>query len=120
MPTHLQTIKRIKINKEYFFITFLLVDRETERNYVKKKLGNQAAILKSLNKYYCAYVYLPKLSHKMYSEGLGNECTYCKGKVAGVDTAHYYNDNMTLEQKFEDAMRQIKTVIKDYNKKLRK
>lgn len=63
--------------------------------------------------HYCAYVTLKDKEIKDYMD-LGN-CTYQNDNVFGVDTAHYYNFEMTAEQKKEDAIEQIKDLIKEYN-----
>lgn len=66
------------------------------------------------NKWWCAYVILKGKKIKNYTV-LGN-CTYREEDVYGVDTAHAYNSKMTFDEKKEDAERQIRNVIKDYNK----
>ncbi len=65
-----------------------------------------------INDYVNAYVYLDGLEN-MECDFLGNE-TYREGNVVGVDTAHYYNEGQTLEEKLEDARQQIKDIIREY------
>lgn len=60
----------------------------------------------------CAYVIL-KRTNKDYTEFAN--CTYREDNVYGVDTAHSYNDKMTLEEKRQDAIKQIRKVIKAVN-----
>ena len=43
--------------------------------------------------------------------------TYRDGEVIGVDTAHFYNLKMTLEEKQIDAEEQMKCLIEDYRDK---
>ena len=65
--------------------------------------------------WYCAYVLLGKLKKGVESYDLGN-CTYHDGNVFGVDTNHMHNWNQSKEEKHADSIRQIKEVIKSYNR----
>lgn len=58
-------------------------------------------------KWICAYVDLKGVK----KNDLDNQ-TYHTGDTYGVDTAHTWNDNMSLEEKKKDAIRQIKELIK--------
>jgi len=75
--------------------------------------GHQIVLIREIliDKFVNGYVYLEHLQ-EMPKELTGE--TYRKGKIIGVDTAHYYNQKMTYEQKKEDAIRQIKTIIDEY------
>ena len=67
--------------------------------------------LSSFGKYVCGYVYLDNI--EILEKNIGQE-TYRKGNVIGVDTAHSYIDNMTYEEKREDAIRGVKEIIDIY------
>ena len=43
-------------------------------------------------------------------------CTFHEGNVYGIDTNHGHNMNMTLDERYVDAKKQIKALIKHYNK----
>lgn len=81
-------IKRIKVNKKFYDITLILIETGS-------------------GKWYYAYVYLDRKD----KNDLDN-CTYNHGNVYGIDTMHYFNTNQTIEQKKDDAIRQIKELIK--------
>ena len=63
--------------------------------------------------YYNAYTLLPK---KPKEEFLGNQTWGGLSREAGIDTAHSYNEGMTMKELKEDAIKQIKEVIDDYYK----
>ena len=64
--------------------------------------------------YVNAYVNIPEIKDMNYPfEGIGCECTYHNGDVLGIDTIHGYNKDMTFEEKYQDAVKQIKSVIKE-------
>jgi len=67
-------------------------------------------ILKSTdNEWITAYVRLTNLEEDEY------QCeTYRDGEVVGVDTVHYHNRKMSLDQKRIDAEEQITTLINYY------
>ena len=75
----------------------------------KMEIGKIAGKEKS---WFCAYAEL-KGSKALSDSYLGNP-TYRKEDVVGVDTAHSYNDNHTMEQKLADALRQIQIIIKTF------
>ena len=63
----------------------------------------------------CAYVILKGKRIKEYMDL--DCCTYKEGYVYGIDTAHFDNMKMTIEEKEIDAIKQIKLLIKSYNNK---
>lgn len=91
-------IKKIKVNKKEYLITIL-------------RLGGR---IRQEGYWYTAYVYLnnPNLKEQDL-----HHCTFHVKNTYGVDTDHYYNEEMTLEEKFKDAMFQIKELIKSSQKK---
>ena len=66
---------------------------------------------------YNAYTLLPTKPRKEY---LGNQTWGGKTREAGIDTVHYHNEGMTMEQLKKDAINQIKEVIDDYYKQAKK
>jgi len=101
---------KIKVNKQEFTIALLLND------IVKRELSAKPEIMKKLlsknSEWICAYVYLNK---KVKGE-LAWE-TFHKGNMYGIDTNHSHNEDMTIEERRTDAIKQIKLLIKDYFKK---
>lgn len=90
-------IKKIKIRGKIFFIMFQELGFDLE-----------CKLLKS-SRWVSAYVYLEnKRRRNLFYE------TYREGNVIGIDTGHYWNWEMTLEEKYKDAERQITELIKDY------
>ena len=87
----LYDIKQIRVNKRDYLITIL-------------KLGE----------YYTAYVYLD--GSRKYEEEFLNYPTYRNGDVVGIDTNHSFNMEMSIQEKYKDAIRQIKNMIKAYQK----
>jgi len=67
--------------------------------------------------YYNAYTLLPT---KPKEEYLGNQTWGGKTREAGIDTAHYHNEGMTMEQLKKDAIKQIKGLIDEYYKQAKK
>lgn len=59
--------------------------------------------------YFCAYVYLDKLPNRELSFE-----TYRRNNTVGIDTAHLWNEFQTLEEKRNDALRQIRELIEDW------
>lgn len=66
------------------------------------------------NKWYCAYVTLPMM--KQDATNILSHCTFHQKDKYGVDTAHAWNDGMTMEQKYDDALYQIRELIKSFNR----
>lgn len=95
----IDNIIKIKIGKKEYII-FL----------VRINLGNRFFL-----DYINAYTYLENIGK--YANHFDNSmATLIRDHFVGVDTAHNYNENMTIDEKREDAIRQIKIVIKEYNK----
>jgi len=68
--------------------------------FVKLEMGDM--------KWICAYVRFDEPLNR----GEEYPCeTYNEGEVYGVDTNHGYNMDMSLEERFEDAKRQITAMI---------
>lgn len=63
--------------------------------------------------WWCAYVVLDDISSEKYP----NE-TFREGNKVGIDTNHIYNTNMTMDEKFEDAKRQIHAVIEAHEARI--
>ena len=72
----------------------------------------------STQKHVCAYTHILdnedisdtlkySLSNETYRNTTANAC------IVGIDTAHYYNEQMTHSEKLADAERQIKSLIND-------
>lgn len=95
---HFYKIVRKKIEGKNYDITLIKVISLIKLSYI--------------DDYILAYVYLDKNVKRELSC-----CTYHHGNIYGIDTAHYYNTKMTLEQKESDAVRQITELIKDYGRK---
>ena len=86
-------IKEINVDGKIYFITL----KEMELAGTK------------MDKWVCAYVDLKGVKEKEY----GLDCqTFHDGDTYGVDTAHSWNDGMTLDEKRENAIEQIKRLIK--------
>lgn len=90
-----KNIEKIKINKQDYYITIIEIEC-------------------SIGNYYTAYVYLDNAN---FDDDLLSNCTFHQDNIYGVDTMHYYNQVMKIEEKYDDAIRQIKELIKSYNKK---
>lgn len=97
MSNQLDDIKKINVNGKDYYITIL-------------KLGS-----KEFNFWYTAYVYLDKANVK----NLENE-TYQYENIYGIDTAHSWNNNQSMKEKLEDAIRQITGLIKSYQERITK
>jgi len=77
------------------------------------------------HRHYCAYVILEEWKRKpddeppnlSEPESILSCCTYYEKGVYGIDTAHHFNERMTAKEKFEDAIRQITGLIKDYDRR---
>jgi hypothetical protein len=67
--------------------------------------------LSPMPSYYCAYVDLSDIDALISGHSFGE--TFREGNTFGVDTAHMYNDKMSLEEKRQDAIRQIRGVIEE-------
>ena len=107
MLAQIEEIKPIEVRGQTFFITVLRVSFKD----IEKRLEKPSKRLKILQDYFTAYVYLKHLTVNMETFG---EQTYRKGNVIGIDTSHYYNTEMSSEEKKEDAYRQIINVIEEY------
>ena len=59
--------------------------------------------------HFCAYVYLPFPKEKEYCYE-----TFRHGKTIGIDTNHWNNEKMSIDEKREDAIKQIQEVIDEY------
>ena len=62
----------------------------------------------SIGDWYCSYT---KKIDDSDECGSGYEITYDKKGEVGFDTAHLYNDKMTLDERREDAISQAKAYI---------
>ena len=79
--------------------------------YVKHE--NEPCLYNDVGGWWCAYVTLDNITR----EGYPNE-TYREGNKVGVDTNHSYNMHYTMDEKFEDAKRQIHKVIEAHEKRM--
>lgn len=91
-------IKIIKVDNKLYFVSFVKVNRHM------------------LPSFYNAYVILKGKKIKSDEHLALANCSFHEKNVFGVDTIHYYNETMDLKEKYKDAERQIKQVIKAYNK----
>ena len=66
----------------------------------------------TIGDYYCAYVNLT--GSKILCDRFLNHPTYRKDDTVGVDTAHYRNTKMSIDEKMRDALQQIEEVIHKY------
>jgi len=91
-------IIEIKINKKSYIIAIKKV--ESRSNH--------------FTDWFCAYVILK--GKKIIDSDVLSYCTYRDGNIFGIDTAHFWNEKQTEEEKFEDAIKQITCLIKSYNR----
>lgn len=63
--------------------------------------------------WWCAYVTLNGVLADEYPHE-----TFREGNKVGIDTNHAYNMNMTMDEKFEDAKRQIHAVIEAHEARI--
>lgn len=98
----MERIKRIIINKKSYDVALcpLGLDRS---DY-------------NLKAWVCAYVILPKWKGMESPTSCLNYCTYYNNGVYGIDTNHAHNMEMNLEQRYQDALMQIKELIKSFNR----
>lgn len=97
MEESLRTIKRYK-GHDVVFLNMSF----PEVNLIKDYVNAYVLLKKPLTK---------KEAQKV--EGAGATFGYLKGaRIIGVDTAHFYNEEMTIEEKEADAFRQIKECLK--------
>ena len=68
------------------------------------------------NAFYTAYVELPGSGMMDYWEL--DFPTYHNDDIIGIDTAHVFNMYMTLTEKYQDAIRQVKEVIAAYHRSI--
>lgn len=83
---------------------------------IKKICGYDVAFLRleiNDNAWISAYIRLDNLMEDEYEYE-----TYREGNVVGIDTMHFYNQDMTFDNKILDAERQIKFLIHDYESKI--
>lgn len=94
----MEKIKEIIVNKKKYTISLIPLGIPTSKD-------------KSM-KWWCAYVILKgKKIKKSYNLMC---CTYKEKNVYGIDTNHLHNMSMSYEEKYKDAIRQIKMLIKSY------
>ena len=94
MTNQLDTIKKIIVNNKEYFITLIRLGVPKDKFNITGEL-------------ICAYVYLDNpIDNSDWSDW-----TYHEGNVYGVDTAHWHNNEMTLDEKREDAIKQITELI---------
>lgn len=74
---------------------------------------DQPCLYNDVGGWWCAYVTLDNITREEYP----NE-TYREGNTVGVDTNHIYNEHYTMDEKFEDAKRQIHKVIEAHEKRM--
>lgn len=68
----------------------------------------------SMSSWVCAYAYFPN-GHGVNPDNI-NFCTFEEENCLGVDTAHSWNYGMSLEERYDDAERQIREVIEQVKK----
>ncbi len=66
-----------------------------------------------LTNWYCAYVTFAYTLKDSYGSETFREVED-KGVVIGIDTAHFYNINMSMEEKEIDAINQITEIIDEH------
>jgi hypothetical protein len=94
----IDTIKKIEIEGKEYLIFLVNIDRLSPQ----------------FPAYINAYTYIEGIE-KIDDEFLDYP-TYKDTNIIGVDTAHSFNESMTLDEKREDAIRQITDCIKSYLK----
>ena len=106
---------KVKVKGKEF--TFALILNDTVKRELAKLPEEQRkklTILGDMNQeWWCAYVYLDRI---IDGELVGE--TYRDGNTYGVDTNHSYNEDMSMEEKKQDAIKQIILLIKDYLTKI--
>lgn len=68
--------------------------------------------------HFCAYVNLKNA--KFLNDEILNHPTFREGDTIGYDSAHSYNESMTIDEKLIDVLGQVAEGIKAYNKIINK
>lgn len=89
-------------------VTFLKLEFPPADSHLLKK---EFSLNQYLKPWVCAYVRLQGTLKKEYI----NE-TYRNGRVVGIDTQHFHNQNTTFDAKIKDATNQISALIKEHQK----
>ena len=101
--------KEIKVKGKTFLIVMLQINNPMGNSEeIKKKFP----ILCKTYPYINSYAYIKGVG-KFKDEVLGYP-TFKRDNIIGVDTAHFHNENQTIDKRAEDSLRQIKNCIKCY------
>ena len=86
---------------------------DPRRNIEYVKHVNQPCLYNDVGGWWCAYVTLDNITKEEYP----NE-TYREGNKVGVDSNHTYNNGQSMDERFEDAKRQIHEIIEAHEKRM--